>query len=442
MNKIVVCQYWTKNLSYGQYTEAINKKYCEEQGYVYHNEVDTDKIFANLDGRAITWYKPKFILEVLETHNPDFILFLDADAIVCDSSYRIEEFIDDNYNIICTEDYGPSKLNAGVFIMKNTEWTKNFLQKWWDICDELTGGEQNQKGYYANALWHDQTCFGHLMSALPDAIQNIKLISNKVLNGRDYKNSVDKNFIFHAFSYGMINNRTIDNAYYDIFNVTKPTGKELIDVVQYYNTDKHHEHNYFNLIYSELFKNNYKDVKKFIEIGVLDGGSVELWRDYFVNAEIIALDYNIQNTINKLSGKNLDRITFQSIDQSDPIQLEELTTQYSDVDVIMDDGSHRMYDQQITLAKTFKMLKSEGIYVLEDLHTSLEAGKPEKAWCGWGDSTKTITLDMLNEFNMTGKIKSDYMTEEECDYLTNNIKSIDVYRNRADWSITSVIIKK
>jgi len=442
MKNIVICQYWTNNLSYGKYTESINKKYCEDHGYTYYNQTDTDIIRNASNGRALTWYKPRFIAEVFDKFNPDYILFLDADAIVCDSSYRIEQFIDEGYNIICTEDYGPSKLNAGVFIMKNTDWTKNFLKKWWDICDELKGGENDQIGYYAHGLWHDQTCFGKLMDRLDDAADNIKIISNVRLNGREYKNQIDKNFIFHAFSYGATANRTIDNAYYDILKIDKPTGVQLIDVVQYYSTDKHYEHDYFNLIYNDLFKDNYKDIKKFMEIGVLNGSSVELWRDYFINATIIALDFNIQNTINCLSGKNLDRIVFDSIDQSSAPQLEELIEKYSDVDVILDDASHKMFDQQITLAKAFKILNSGGIYIIEDLHTSLEALRPEKAIFGWGDASKTTTLNMLGGFNTTGKITSDYLTPEECSYLTENIKSVEIYRHRNDCSITSVIRKK
>jgi hypothetical protein len=101
-----------------------------------------------------------------------------------------------------------------------------------------------------------------------------------------------------------------------------------------------------------------------------------------------------------------------------------------------------MRDQQITLAKLFKMLKSDGIYILEDLHTSFEAVMPEKDWCGWGDSSKTITLNMLESFKQTGKIESDYMTQDEMDYLSENIKSVEIYKNRPDWSVTSVIIKK
>lgn len=115
---------------------------------------------------------------------------------------------------------------------------------------------------------------------------------------------------------------------------------------------------------------------------------------------------------------------------------------YKDVDVVLDDGSHKMVDQQITFAKLFKTLKSGGIYIIEDLHTSLEVVMPEKRVFGWGDPDKTITLDMLRHYQNTGEIVSDFMTKDEMRYLSENIKSVEVYQSRPDWSITSVIIKK
>lgn len=439
--KIVVAQFWTKNLSYAKYTKAINEKYCVEQDYIYHVEDDDEKIKSSIIGRAFTWYKPKFLLEVFEKYNPDYVLFLDADAIVSDSSYRIEQFVHDGYDCVVTMDHGPSRMNAGVLLFKNTEWTKTFLQRWWDVSNELEGPNGQPKGFYNNGLWHDQTCFGYLYDN-EGYNSKIKIIDNKVLNGRVFRDLTNKNFIFHAFSYGLVKNRTLDSAYYSIFNITKPEGLEIMDMIDHYMTDKHHEHDFFNLIYNDLFKPLRETVNKFVEVGIYDGESIRLWRDYFINAQIFGLDINPNNADNKLGSINRDRLTLMRVDQSNIEDIESFVIQHNDIDVILDDGSHRMYDQQITFAKMFKSLKSGGLFIIEDLHTSLEVVMPEKSWCGWGDPNKTITLDMLNQFNKTGKIYSDYMSEEEMDYLNENIESIEIYQSKPDWSITSVIKKK
>ena len=114
----------------------------------------------------------------------------------------------------------------------------------------------------------------------------------------------------------------------------------------------------------------------------------------------------------------------------------------SNYDIIIDDGSHVMLDQQITLAHFFKSLKSGGIFICEDLHTSLEVEMPDKnAIWGWGIPGKTNTLQMLKDFISTGKITSDYLDEEEANYLENTIASIEIW-DEVPSGITSVIRKK
>lgn len=443
MKKIAIAQYWTSNLSYGKYTQEINAKYCKEKGYDYYVDTDDNKILSSLAGKAVTWYKPLFILEVLDNYSPDYILFLDADAIVSDFSYKIEDFIDENYDIICTEDYGPSKINAGVFIFKNSEWTKKFLAEWWMGSSTIRGGSDNVPGYYSNALWHDQTCFGIILDRNQQYNSHVKIIPNNVLNGREYKNLRDKNFIFHAFAYGNIKNRTIDLAYYDIFNVSPYSSeKSLSELSKNYDTDKQYEHNYFDLVYSSVFDPIKEKVKTFVEIGILHGQSLILWRDFFQNSNVIGVDIDTSNAKKRLENIDKTRIDFVELDQSNEAQLDLFASQHSNIDVILDDGCHRMREQQIGLAKLFKCVKEGGIYIIEDLHTSLEALMPEKRIFNWGDPDKTITLLMLEEFQKTGKIKSDYLTDEEIDYLNNNIKEVKIYRNRPDWSITSIIYKK
>ena len=237
---IVIAQYWTKNLSYGQYTEAINRKYCEEKGYTYHVETDTEIIQSKSEDRAYTWYKPKFILEVLEKYNPDYVLFLDADAIVCDFSQNIEDFIDTNYNAIFARDYSDhSLMNAGVFLINNTEWSKDFLNKWWGAGDYIQGkdaknlivNEDNLEkvGYFKNALWHDQSCLTILYENIPSIRDGIKIIENRSFNHREYESH---NFIFHAFSYGHLKNRTIDMRYKE--NHTTKPDLENINLIVYH----------------------------------------------------------------------------------------------------------------------------------------------------------------------------------------------------------------
>jgi len=238
-NKILVIQFYTDNVPYGSYSEAINKKYCEEKGYSYFCEKDTAKIRAALEDRAPTWYKPKLTEEALNIYNPEYILFLDADAVVSDFNQNIEDFIDENYDMVFTEDVGHhSAMNAGVFILKNSEWSRSFLKTWWEAANvflpedsrdlPILGQSFGQVGYFKNALWHDQTCLTMLYESNEDIKNHIKIISNNSLNHREYNRG---NFIFHAFGYGHTHNRTLDIIYREKF---PPDNTENINLIVYH----------------------------------------------------------------------------------------------------------------------------------------------------------------------------------------------------------------
>lgn len=116
-------------------------------------------------------------------------------------------------------------------------------------------------------------------------------------------------------------------------------------------------------------------------------------------------------------------------------------------DVILDDGSHKMEHQQISIGVLFRKLKSGGIYVLEDLHTSYK-NYIETQSHGlefFGLNVVNSTVDFLEGLKI-GNGPNVYLTESEYSYLKGNVKSVEIYETarRADnnFSMTSIIIKK
>ena len=45
---ISVCQFYTPNVSYGEFAERINEKYCQDNGYNYYVEKDSNKIMSKI----------------------------------------------------------------------------------------------------------------------------------------------------------------------------------------------------------------------------------------------------------------------------------------------------------------------------------------------------------------------------------------------------------
>ena len=127
-----------------------------------------------------------------------------------------------------------------------------------------------------------------------------------------------------------------------------------------HNTDKAFFHEYLDFYQKNLPKASFKG--RLLEIGVMDGASLLMWREYYPNAEIVGVD------IDSKSHLEIDHVVILQLDATQPEQLKDLGY----FDIIVDDGSHMTKDQQASFEWLYyNQLNKGGIYVLEDLHTSL-----------------------------------------------------------------------
>jgi hypothetical protein len=193
----------------------------------------------------------------------------------------------------------------------------------------------------------------------------------------------------------------------------------------------------YTLSYGKYFRNNKNHIERVCEIGIHNGGSLKMWRDFFKNAKIYGFDINPSPLVDE------DRIFTSTIDpvNRNDIELFLDLNNICDFDLVVDNGSHTMKDQQSTLGSLFKFLKPGGIFIIEDLHTSMDIHGDRFGY----QSSSISTHDMLKKFIEEGKIESEYITSEEKEFLSSNISSIDIIvpegRNIYE-SCTSVIVKK
>lgn len=120
--------------------------------------------------------------------------------------------------------------------------------------------------------------------------------------------------------------------------------------------------------YERIFSTYRTEPVKLLEIGVQNGGSLELWRKYFPRSRrIIGCDIN--TACAKLThDKDVIKVIVGDITTTETIKsiLEDTPT----FDIIIDDGSHKSNDIIQTFCKLFTHLQPGGVYVVEDLHCS------------------------------------------------------------------------
>jgi hypothetical protein len=132
----------------------------------------------------------------------------------------------------------------------------------------------------------------------------------------------------------------------------------LHELAAKYGTDKL-QHGYMDF-YEKYLPSN---PKRILEIGVLRGQSIRMWKEYFPEAEIHGLDLFIEHPIPDING-----VQFWQGSQTDALLLEKLRN--LNFDCIFEDGSHNSRDQLFTF---FGLYKKGMHYFAEDLHCCEEA---------------------------------------------------------------------
>ena len=129
-------------------------------------------------------------------------------------------------------------------------------------------------------------------------------------------------------------------------------------------------------VYEEMF-NKYVGKKiTFVEVGVLQGGSLFMWREYFgKDARIIGIDLHP-------NAKELEKHGFEIYigSQSDKNFWRNFYTKVGKIDILLDDGGHVNDQQIVTLSESVNNINDDGIIMTEDVHTSYfkKFGNPSK----------------------------------------------------------------
>lgn len=126
-------------------------------------------------------------------------------------------------------------------------------------------------------------------------------------------------------------------------------------------------HHYFS-IYENHFNRlrNLNETIVIVEIGVLNGGSLQLWKKYFGPKAVI---YGIDIHSDCLKYEE-DQINIRIGSSADKLFLNKLKSEIPQIDILIDDGSHRMNHQIVAFNNLWDSVSDKGLYLVEDTHTS------------------------------------------------------------------------
>lgn len=145
--KIAVVTIATRNLNFRDYTIDNSRDYCRRHGYdfiLYEERIDPTV--------AIITNKTIGVLENID--NYDWILMKDADSLFYNFTYKIEDYIDDEYNYIGSKSKIEGHVNLGHLLIKCTPETKTELLTILPVIKERVVIKGEQPIY--NEFWNEE----------------------------------------------------------------------------------------------------------------------------------------------------------------------------------------------------------------------------------------------------------------------------------------------
>ena len=108
------------------YQEAVSlaienkRSYCQQQGYDFICGKETYN-----ESLQPGWSKILILLELMGNSEYKWIFWTDADSLFMNFDHRLEDLIDENYNLLITQDM--FTISTGHFFIRNCEWSRQFL---------------------------------------------------------------------------------------------------------------------------------------------------------------------------------------------------------------------------------------------------------------------------------------------------------------------------
>ena len=191
-------------------TSKINKKYCELNNYSYISTLYSELVFDYLIDEEIfkidkKWdkaciFKYKYLLDILNTSNEDFIVYIEYDACFCNTIKKLENYVDDQHSIFY------SRCNWSYDVQK---WIKDFIK----MLNYIKDNE--------NKILNFDTCSDILASK--ELIENFVLLGNIFIANEGFyifkNNELTKKFLKAIIKYAPL--------FYDNKNVWITEGQTL-----------------------------------------------------------------------------------------------------------------------------------------------------------------------------------------------------------------------
>ena len=184
---------------------------------------------------------------------------------------------------------------------------------------------------------------------------------------------------------------------------------------------------YFDIYEENFYK--YKNKKiTILEIGIFKGGSLRMWKNYF-SPDSLIVGIDINPACKKFEKDNIK--TYIG-DQTDVNFLNSVIKDIGKPDIIIDDGGHTSNQQIISFNYLFNHLNDQGIYLIEDTHTSYHSDFQDRQdGLTFMDYAKSLSdkINLWYQYNDYKIYKKEVKEIINMPYFTKNTYKIVFYNS-------------
>jgi hypothetical protein len=241
------------------------------------------------------------------------------------------------------------------------------------------------------------------------------------------------NFNIHrgsTFSYYLyVRNDAMKNIFIDMYNIRDKeiikdnvnTNTFLIDLVDNIHTDKNTTHSYLDL-YESLLQSKKYTAKNILEIGIgnpgENGGSIKLWNDYFINANVYALDIiDVKDVWTEI--KNNDRINIMTSCDAyhEPFFVNTFLNKNIKFDMMLDDGPHSLESMKQFIKLYSQIMTEDGILMIEDVQS-----------IDWIEELKSVVPEYLKKYIQVFDLRNNKGRYDDIVFVINKNIMKDITR--------------
>jgi hypothetical protein len=218
--KLCIVSHFTENIqNVADFTIPNKEEYSKKHNYDFKFHK------GRLSNRHPGWDKIILLKNILQTNEYDYVVWVDNDAYITNSEIRFDFICNTNPNkklIIASEDnyrnvtsLSPNLdydelsnlriINTGVIILKNDEWSINFLNKVWETESNTNKGvkfshQELSDGQFTYDYWPFEQGPIHIVLSKSN-IDDYKIVKSEIINKFRYSHR-KHNFICHFVGEG------------------------------------------------------------------------------------------------------------------------------------------------------------------------------------------------------------------------------------------------